>query len=122
MKPQVILLSVMAIIIVAASAFAYLGVSMHNQVHEREARLHDIQEEYFNTPKAERDSAPRGSELNAQLVEIKQTPSALLELKLVGMGRILTGIFLILLGILIALMVMPMRIRMVLHDISRENR
>ncbi len=37
-------------------------------------------------------------------------PSELLRLKLVGIGKILTGIFILLLEILMALVMMPMRL------------
>lgn len=100
--------------------FTSTGVSMQNQVAQRESYLHQVQESYFNTPKSERDSASRGSELNAQLVEVQETPPTLLGSKLVGVGKVLTGIFLFLFGILLALMVMSMRIRMAL--VSLQNR
>jgi len=113
---------VMGVLIVSAAFFAGNGIIMHNEVPEREARLHEVQDQYFNTPKAERDSAPRGSKLNAQLVEIQQTPSQLLELKLIGIGRILAGIFILLLAILIALMAMPTRLKMVIENTHHQQK
>lgn len=111
----------MAILFIIAGIFTYQGISMHSEVPAKEARLHQIQDAYFNTPKSQRDSAPRGSDLNAQLVEIQQSPSALMELKLIGVGKILTGIFVLLFGILLALVVMPMRIRMVLESLKEKR-
>ena len=102
----------MIMLIIVAAGFFYLvqGVQMQNQVRPVEDRFHALQAEYWTISKAERDAAPTGSALNDQLVELKQTPSTLLELKLVGVGKILVGIFALLLGILIALASMPMRL------------
>ena len=107
MMPMMI---VMLIIIIAGIVFAWQGVNMHFQVPKEEAQFHSLQEAYWSQSKALRDVAETGSDLNARLVEIKNFPSRLLELKLVGIGKILAGIFLILLAILIALMAMPMRL------------
>jgi hypothetical protein len=43
---------------------------------------------------------------------IQNFPSDLLQLKLLGAGKILIGIYLLLLGNLIALMLLPMRMRL----------
>lgn len=83
---------------------------MHYQVGVEEAKFHTLQSEYFLLAKSERDAAAEGSELNKKLVQIQQYPSTLLELKLVGVGKILTGIFVLLFGILIALIMMPIRL------------
>lgn len=83
---------------------------MHNQVTVEEAKFHALQQEYFIINKAERESAPTGSELNQQLVQIQNYPSELLRLKLVGIGKILTGIFLSLLAIVFLLFMMPIRL------------
>ena len=101
---------VMTIIVIAAIFFAWQGIAMHNQVSVEEAEFHAQLEEYYSINKAQRDVAATGSELNTQLVEIQQTPSELLRLKLVGVGKILSGIFLLLLGILLALVMMPVRL------------
>lgn len=101
---------VIVVIVIAAIYFVGVGVVMQSEVALKEARLHEIQAEYFGTPKSIRDSAAAGSILLDQLVEIQQTPSQLLELKLVGIGKILTGISLLLLGIMIALVLMPIRL------------
>ena len=101
---------VMLGIMVVSLVFAGQGVIMHNQVNTEEAQFHELQSEYFNQAKSVRDSAEAGSELNQQLVEIKNYPSELLRLKLVGVGKILTGIFVLLFGILIALIMMPVRL------------
>lgn len=112
------MMMIMLILVVIAFVFAVQGVNMHNQVTVEEAEFHAQQAEYFNNSKAIRDGAPTGSELTQQLVEIVNTPSELLRLKLVGVGKILTGIFVLLFGILIALIMMPTR----LAKVIRENR
>jgi len=92
---------------------------MQNKVAGEEVRFHALQAEYWSISKVERDAAATGSALNAQLVEIENFPSSLLELKLVGIGKILTGIFLILFSIFLALvMAMPMRLAKI---IKRER-
>ncbi len=100
----------MMFIMIVAVIFAVQGVLMHAQISPNEARLHQLQKEYFTQQKSLRDSAATGSELNKTLVEIQQTPSDLLRLKLVGVGKMLTGIFVLLFGILIALIMMPIRL------------
>lgn len=106
------------VLVLVALVFAGQGVLMHTKVATEEAKFHSLQQEYFILAKAEREGAATGSELNQKLVEIQNYPSTLLELKLVGVGKILTGIFVLLFGILIALVMMPKR----LATIIKENR
>lgn len=101
----------MLIVIIAAIFFAAQGIHMHKEVPAAEAEYHEVLESYFSENKAVRDSAPVGSTLLDDLVEIQQTPSTLMELKLLGLGKILTGIFFMLFAILIALMAMPVRLK-----------
>lgn len=114
-KKMMSIMLVMVVLVLGGLYFAWQGVSMHLQVPIEETKFHALQESYFIQSKAVRDSAPTGSELNQDLVQIANYPSMLLELKLVGIGNILTGIFLLLLGILIALIVMPMRISVLMR-------
>lgn len=104
--PKLIVLA----LIFLALFFAHQGYSMHLQVPIEEAKFHLLQEGYYSVAKSEREAALTGSALNQQLIQIQNYPSTLLELKLVGMGRILMGIFTLLLGILIALLMMPHRL------------
>lgn len=101
---------IMLIIVIASLFFAYQGVSMHNQVAVEEEKFHALQESYFSNSKAVRDAAESGSQLTKDLVAIANYPSTLLELKLVGIGKILTGIFIVLFCILLALIIMPKRL------------
>jgi len=107
MKPM---MAMMALLMIVSLLFTIWGVAMHAQVTTDEAKFHDRLGDYFINSKAERDSAATGSELNQQLVEIQKSPSDLLRLKLVGVGRILTGIYILLFGILVALIMMPHRL------------
>ena len=100
----------MMLIMILSLVFLIWGVAMHVQVTTDEATFHANQAEYWNLEKSERDAAATGSDLNQQLVEIKNAPSDLMRLKLIGMGKILTGIYILLFGILIALIVMPVRL------------
>ena len=106
MMPMLVLLT----LVIVSLGFTLTGIRMHQRVNSGEDRLHALQDSYFTLSKAERDGAPTGSELNKQLVQIQQYPSSLLQLKLVGVGKILTGIFGILLGILMVLFMMPKRL------------
>ncbi len=110
MKKLMPMMAIMIVIILVGAVYAYQGVVMHNKVPTEELKFHALQSTYFSISKAERDSATTDSELNFQLVEIKNYPSTLLELKLVGIGKILAGIFLVLLAILMALVMMPIRL------------
>ena len=87
---------------------------MHIKVGEAEKEFHTKQDAYFSQAKSIRDSAETDSALNQQLVEIQQTPSELLRLKLIGVGKILTGIYILLFEILIALIMMPVRLKEVI--------
>ena len=109
-KSMMPIMMVMMIIMIMGIMFTVQGVMMHNQVDVEEAKFHELQAQYWSISKAERDAAPTGSALNQQLVELKQFPSELMSLKLIGVGKILTGIFVVLFGILIALMIMPKRL------------
>lgn len=106
MAPMIILL----ILVVASVIFAWQGVGMHSQVSVEEAKFHALQQDYFIISKVEREAAVTGSELNQKLVQIQNYPSELLRLKLVGIGKILTGIFSVLLAIAFLLFMMPVRL------------
>lgn len=101
---------VMMVIIVVSLIYAIMGIGMHAQVVKEEAKFHFLQDKYWNVDKTTRDAAPANSALTSQLVDIKNFPSDLTRLKLVGVGRILIGIYVLLFGILIALMMMPKRL------------
>lgn len=109
MKKKMIMV-VMLLIFLVSIFFAYQGISMHSKVIGEEAKFHALQDEYFSLDKATRDGAAANSDLSKKLVELQQYPSSLMELKLIGMGKILTGIYVLLFGILIALMIMPVRL------------
>ena len=103
-------LLILAILVIGGIAFAWQGVALQNQVAGEEAKFHALQQEYFIINKLERESVPTGDALNQKNVDIQQYPSTLLELKLVGVGRILAGIFGVLLAILLVLFMMPIRL------------
>lgn len=111
----------MLAVIVASIVFAVDGFNMHSQVPVEEAKFQALQADYWIVSKAERDSAPTGSELNQQLVEIRNYPSELTRLKLIGVGRILMGIFFLLFAILIALVMMPTRLATIIKKTSQPK-
>lgn len=118
MKSMMMPMLILLVLVVSSLVFAWQGVSMHNQVSIEEAKFHALQQEYFIINKAERESAPTGAALNQKLVDIQNYPSELLRLKLVGVGKILTGILSALLAIVFLLFMMPIR----LAKLMKENR
>ncbi len=111
MKKMLPMMMVMMVIVIAAAVFVVQGVSKQNQVAEVEETFHALQTDLIvNYTKEELDNAPVGSELAQQKAEVSNYPSTLLELKLVGVGKILTGIALLLVGILMSLIIMPVRL------------
>ncbi|MBI4050300.1 MAG: hypothetical protein HY398_02525 [Candidatus Doudnabacteria bacterium] len=110
MKQMMPMMILMSVIVIVAFGYAFSGISMHRQVAVEETKFHQLQNSYFSQSKAIRDGAETNSVLNKDLVQIQNFPSELLRLKLVGVGKILTGIFVLLFGILVALVAMPMRL------------
>ena len=120
MKKMMPVILMMLIVVVISFVYAWQGVQMHNQVAVEEVKFHDLQGDYFSNSKVIRDSALSDSALTAQLVEIKNYPSTLLQLKLVGVGKILTGIFILLFVIAFLLFMMPVRLSQLMKE-SRSN-
>jgi hypothetical protein len=117
MMPIVILL----ILVITSAVFAWRGIGMHSQVSVEEAKFHTLQQEYFIMSKVEREAALTGSELNQKLVHIQNYPSELLRLKLVGVGKILTGIYLSLIAIVFLLFMMPIRLAKLMKEADKNN-
>lgn len=109
-------MAIMAVIMLVSLYFAVQGINMHTKVSQEETKFHGLLEKYFILDKVTRESAPTNSELQQDLVEIQKYPSELLRLKLVGVGKILTGIYALLFGILIALVMMPIRLSELLQN------
>ena len=122
MKQMMPILMLVMIITIAGVVYLFQGVEMQNQVAGEEENFHALQAEYWTISKVERDAAATGSELSQKLVRLQQYPSQLLELKLVGIGKILTGIFALLFVIGIFLFMMPFRIQTILHKLHHETR
>ena len=114
MKQMMPILMLVMIITVAGVVYLVQGVGLQNQVAVEEAKFNSLQADYWIVSKADRDAAATGSELNQQLVRLQQYPSQLLALKLVGVGKILTGIFALLFVIGIFLFMMPIRLAMMM--------
>lgn len=119
MKSMMMPILILLTLVIASISFAWQGVGMQQQqLPIEEAKFHALQQEYFIINKTERESASTGSEFNQKLVQIQNYPSELLRLKLVGVGKILTGIFLSLLAIVFLLFMMPIR----LAKLMKENK
>ena len=113
MKQMMPILLVVMIITIAGIVYLFQGISMHHQAAVDEKAFNDLQAQYWTISKSERDAAATGSDLNQQLVILQQSPSQLIFLKLVGLGKILTGIFALLFVIGIFLFMMPVRLAMI---------
>lgn len=120
MKQMMPMMIIMLIIVVVSFGYALSGINMHRQVTVEEAKFHSLQDSYFSQSKAIRDGADTNSQLSQDLVQIQNYPSELLRLKLVGVGKILTGIFALLFGILIALISMPTRLGKIIKGRSQQ--
>ena len=118
MKSMMLPMLVLMVLILTALSYGWQGVKLQNQVGVEEPKFHALQQEYFTLSKVERESTPTGSELGQKLVQIQNYPSELLRLKLVGIGKILTGILSALLAIAFLLFMMPIR----LAKLMKENR
>lgn len=116
MKSMIMPLLILAALILTSISFSFQGVGLQGQVAGEEARFHALQSEYFNVSKQVRDAAESGSALNQQLAQIQNYPSELLRLKLVGVGKILTGIYFTLLAIALLLFMMPFRLGKLLKE------
>lgn len=116
MKKMMPIMLAMMIIVIAGIVYAVQGINMHNQVDVEEVKFHELQDSYYSQSKAVRDGAETNSQLNKDLVQIQQYPSTLLQLKLVGIGKILTGIFALLFAILVALIMMPVRLGKIITE------
>lgn len=120
MKSMMVPMLVLLILVVGSISFAWQGIAMHNQVSVEEAKFHALQNEYFTLSKVERELAPTGSDLSQKLVQIQNYPSSLMELKLIGIGKILTGILSALLAIVFLLFMMPIRLAKLMKE-SRQQ-
>ena len=116
MKSMMMPMLILLILVIASVIFVWKGVGMHQQVSVEEVKFHALQQDYFIMSKVEREAAVTGSELNQKLVQIQNYPSELLRLKLVGVGKILTGIFLSLLAIVFLLFMMPIRLAKLMKE------
>ena len=110
MKQMMVPMLVLLILVVVSVVYVLQGRAMHKEVLVEEVKFHSLQESYFLQSKAVRDGAVAGSQLNQDLVNIKNYPSSLMQLKLLGLGQILTGIFVSLLAIVFLLFMMPLRL------------
>lgn len=120
MKSMMLPMLILLVLVVSSIWFALQGIGMHQQVSVEEAKFHELQRSYFNLSKVEREAAITGSELNQKLAQIQNYPSELLRLKLVGVGKILTGIFLSLLAIVFLLFMMPIRLAKLMKESQRS--
>jgi uncharacterized membrane protein YphA (DoxX/SURF4 family) len=117
MKKMIPMMMVMMVIVISAALFVVQGVTKQNKVAETEATFHALQTDLLtNYTKSDRDNADTGSELAQKQAEAANYPSTLLELKLVGVGKILTGIALLLVGILMSLIIMPVRLGRIIKN------
>ena len=105
----------MKAVVLLGFLFLTLGVVFQTTAFYMEfTQFAPLLDEVAGLPKSVVDEAPVGSDLSQQKIEIAKFPPKLFTLKLVGIGTILAGIFLMLFVITQALRVMPLRLGKVL--------
>lgn len=100
-------IGIMVLVMLVSLIFVTQGILMHAKLNKEEQRFHALQDSYYSINKAQREAAFTNSELNEQHVEIQQYPSLLSSLRVVGLGKILIGVYILLFGILAALVIKP---------------
>ncbi len=110
-KMHPIFILFMIVIIAGGAFFMIQGMNLHEEAAKEGEKFYALQAEYYTQSKEARDAAPAGSELSQKLAAIQNAPSELMRLELAGLGKMLIGIGALLLGILIALVALPGRVR-----------
>ena len=121
MKQMMMPMMILMTLIIISVVFVFQGVGMHSKVVTEEANFHELQTSYFTVSKAERDAAATNSKLNQDLATIMNYPSSLMQLKLLGLGKILTGIFVSLIAIGFLLFMMPIRLGKLFKERQPRN-
>ncbi|NCN39779.1 MAG: hypothetical protein GW775_01720 [Candidatus Magasanikbacteria bacterium] len=109
------MVTIMVVVIIFGGIFVLQGMDLHKKVVREEMQFHELQTQYYSIEKQVRDEAPTNSMLTKQLTMIQNYPSSLMSMKLIGVGKILTGICIVLIGILFALLLMPLRLYMMIQ-------
>ena len=103
--------------LMVAGLFVLLGIILHIIAWVQDLNtFQPLVNEYWSVAKATRDSAATGSELANQLATIQGFPAKLMLFKLVGIGSILVGIWLVLFVIAKRLAMMPMRLAQIMKS------
>lgn len=114
-------LNKMKAIILTGVLFLVLGVVFQITAFTLEfTQFAPLLDNLAGLPKSIADEAPVGSEISQWKIEVAKFPPKLMTLKLVGVGSILTGIFLTLFVITQALRVMPIRLGKVIREGRRQ--
>ena len=103
-------------------SFIFLIIGMTLQLtafHQEFTEFAPMLDQIAGLPKAQLDTAPVGSEISNLKIEVAKFPPKLMTFKLVGMGNILTGIFILLFVIIQALKMMPIRLAGVIQKKRR---
>lgn len=105
-------MNAMANMMLTASGFFVLaGIILHITAWIQEFTVFQpLVQDYWSVDKATRDAATSGSELANQLAEIQSFPAKLMTFKLVGVGSVLTGIWISLFVIAKRIGMLPVRL------------
>lgn len=98
---------VMLLLLLLGFFYAFRGMTMHSQFAVENAMLEDMFVAYADEMLGD-DAASGDWFTNDRLLLLQQ--SLLVGTKLVSIGQLLTGIFFILVAILMVLLIMPMRV------------
>lgn len=107
----------MKAIVLAGVLFLVIGIAFQITAFTLEfTKFTPLLDKLAGLPKSVADEAPVGSEISQWKIDAAKFPAKLMTLKLVGVGSILTGIFLILFVITQALRIMPIRLGKVIKE------
>lgn len=107
MKKSPVKLTLVILALVTAVYLVGSGMTMHARVTRLQESYNQLQYAYYSQPQSVRDAAVANSALAEQRAMIEQYPSVLQQLEVGGNGKILAGIFVLLLGIFLGLFLLP---------------
>ncbi len=97
--------------------FVLVGIILHITAWVQEFTVFQpLVQDYWSVDKATRDAATSGSELANQLAEIQGFPAKLMTFKLVGVGSVLTGIWISLFVIAKRIGMLPVRLASIIKS------
>jgi len=107
-----------AALLMASAAFIWQGVVMHSELEGERVAYEETQASYYSVAKEIRDRAPADSPLSAQYAQIMHYPTKIQAKSAVGTGKLLTGIYFMLVTVLVTFMMMLGYVK----NLTKENK